>query len=224
MAILFTSDLHLGHKNVIEFCHRNKENCGKNFETIEEMDTFLIDKWNQKVDEDDEVYILGDLSFRSSINVSNYLKQMKGRKHLIVGNHDYNWQKNIKDMSEYFESVSNMEIIKNEDKLITLCHYPMLEWNGSCRAKSQKKSISWLIHGHIHNNKDEKSFWYIREHLPCALNAAVDINNFEPVTFDELLANNNKWYGRETIGVSDGEDRQGLFNAEMRDYFMDGMK
>ena len=59
MAILFTSDLHLGHKNVIEFCNRNKETCGMDFENVEQMDTFLIDKWNQKVKEDDEIYILG---------------------------------------------------------------------------------------------------------------------------------------------------------------------
>lgn len=27
MAVLFASDLHFGHKNVLEFCNRNKETC-----------------------------------------------------------------------------------------------------------------------------------------------------------------------------------------------------
>ena len=80
-------------------------------------------------------------------------------------------------------------------KLITLCHYPLLEWNGSRRAGNQKTSNSWLIHGHIHNSRDN-IFEYIRDNLPCALNCGVDINDFEPVTFEELLKNNNKWYGR----------------------------
>lgn len=69
MAVLFTSDLHLGHRNIISTCGRNAESCGENFSTVEEMNDFLIDKWNQKVKDSDEVYILGDLSFRSSVSV-----------------------------------------------------------------------------------------------------------------------------------------------------------
>lgn len=195
MAILFTSDLHLGHRNIISTCGRNAESCGENFSTVEEMNDFLIDKWNQKVKDSDEVYILGDLSFRSSVSVKTYLKQLKGCKHLIVGNHDFQWQKNIQNMNDYFESVSNLEVIKLNGKLITLCHYPLLEWNGSRRAGNQKTSNSWLIHGHIHNSRDN-IFEYIRDNLSCALNCGVDINDFEPVTFEELLKNNNKWYGR----------------------------
>lgn len=198
MAVLFTSDLHLGHANIIDSCNRNEETCGRNFATIEEMNDFLIEKWNEKVNDDDDVYILGDLSYRSGVSVKTYLKQLKGRKHLIEGNHDYKWMKNIGDLSEFFESVSKLEVIKIDKKLITLCHYPLLEWNGSRRAKNQDTSISWLIHGHIHNARDGV-FEYIRENLPCAINAGVDINDFEPATFEELLANNNRWYGRENV-------------------------
>ena len=196
MAILFTSDLHLGHANIISTCGRNHESCGKDSDTVEEMNDFLIRKWNEKVKEDDEVYILGDLSYRSNVSVKTYLKQLKGRKHLIVGNHDYKWQKNIANMADYFESASNMEVIKLDEKLITLCHYPLLEWNGSRRAKNQQTSDSWLIHGHIHNARDNV-YEYIRDNLPCALNCGVDINGFEPVTFEELLSNNNRWYERD---------------------------
>ena len=198
MAILFTSDLHLGHKNIISTCGRNAENCGQNFDTVEQMNVFLINKWNQKVKDNDEVYILGDLTFRSGVSVKTYLMQLKGRKHLIIGNHDFQWQKNITNMKDYFESVSNMEVIRLDGKIITLCHYPLLEWNGSRRAKNQRTSISWLIHGHIHNTRDNV-FEYIRDNLPCALNCGVDINGFEPVTFEELLINNNKWYGRNKV-------------------------
>lgn len=195
MSVLFTSDLHLGHANIILTCGRNLEGCGENLATVEEMNDFLVRKWNEKVKEDDIVYILGDLSYRSSISVKTYLKQLKGRKHLIVGNHDFQWQKNIANINDYFESVSDMKVIRLGEKLITLCHYPLLEWNGSRRAKNQQTSISWLIHGHIHNSRDNV-FEYIRDNLPCALNCGVDINGFEPVTFEELLTNNNKWYGR----------------------------
>lgn len=91
--------------------------------------------------EDDEVYILGDLIFRSKIHAGSYLDQMERRKHLIIGNHDSKWQKNVHGMSQYFESVSNMEVITIGDKLTTLCHYPMLEWNGMEVAKKRFRKI-----------------------------------------------------------------------------------
>lgn len=50
--------------------------------------------------------------------------------------------------------------------------------------------------GHIHNSTTTDAYGYIKEHLPCTLNAGVDINNYEPVTFEELLENNNRWYER----------------------------
>ena len=53
----FTSDLHLGHRNIIRLCNRP-------FATIEEMDETLIRNWNAKVTKGDTVYILGDLLFR----------------------------------------------------------------------------------------------------------------------------------------------------------------
>lgn len=189
MAIFFTSDLHLGHKNVIT-------SCGRNFTDVEEMNAVLIGNWNRKVTQEDEVYILGDFSYRSGVHVGTYLEQLNGQKHLLIGNHDIKWLKNVEDPSVYFESVAQMGTINMENKLITLTHYPMLEWNRSRYARDQETSTSWLIHGHIHNNRDTATFEYIREHLPCALNAGADVNNYEPVTFEELLENNNKWYGR----------------------------
>lgn len=70
--IYFTSDLHLGHKNIIRLCNRP-------FSSIEEMDAVLIENWNRKVHQNDTVYILGDLMFRSEKPPEEYLRQLKGR-------------------------------------------------------------------------------------------------------------------------------------------------
>ena len=67
----FTSDLHLGHRNIIRLCNRP-------FATIEEMDETLIRNWNAKVTNGDTVYILGDLLFRNEKPAEEYLKQLKG--------------------------------------------------------------------------------------------------------------------------------------------------
>ncbi len=186
MERFFVSDLHLGHKNILP--------TRPQFTSIEEHDAYLIERWNKKVHKNDEVWILGDVSFRSPYSVPTYLSMMKGKKHLIVGNHDEDWMKKVDNLNEYFETVEYLKIIRFDHMQVTLCHYPMLEFPGS---RYQNIETSYLIHGHIHGIKREDVYGYIKEYQPNALNAGVDINNFEPVTFHELKRNNDIWYERE---------------------------
>ena len=120
----FTSDLHLGHRNIIRLCNRP-------FATIEEMDETLIRNWNAKVTNGDTVYILGDLLFRNEKPAEEYLKQLKGKKHLIIGNHDRDWVKKC-NLEDFFESVNNLHFISDGKRQMTLCHYQsMREWLGT---------------------------------------------------------------------------------------------
>ena len=186
MAIFFTSDLHLGHERALSD--------RPEFRDIREHDEFLIEQWNKKVTKKDEIYILGDLSFRSPHPIEHYLSRMNGRKHLIIGNHDGYWMHHVADLSEHFESVEHLKIIKFEKKRITLCHYPMLEWPGSRYVES---GSSFLIHGHIHGDTHSPAYRHIRYFQPHALNAGVDVNHFQPVTFAELQENTRIWYHRD---------------------------
>ncbi|MDE5562865.1 MAG: metallophosphoesterase family protein [Clostridiales bacterium] len=189
--IYFTSDLHLGHKNCIDFCSRP-------FASVDEMDEALISGWNNRVKNDDTVYIVGDLVWESS-DPLKYVKQLNGKKILIIGNHDVKWLKRygiatvsddgrveLRDYAEYFINIAQYVETSVDGVTITLCHYPMLEWKASRKLGSKK--LGYLIHGHIHNSRDKKymPLWQ----LPHALNAGVDINNYAPVTFDELIKNN----------------------------------
>lgn len=74
----YISDLHFGHKNVIRFDTRP-------FQSVDEMDEELIRLWNNKVSDTDDVYIVGDFSYRSGRQEQWYLKQLNGCKHLILG-------------------------------------------------------------------------------------------------------------------------------------------
>lgn len=69
--IFYTSDLHLGNANIIAYEHRP-------WKTVEEMNKALIDRWNQKVSLYDEVYVLGDFSFKRSQETVKFLSQMNG--------------------------------------------------------------------------------------------------------------------------------------------------
>ena len=196
MAIKYISDLHLGHENALR-TEGKEMNKRKQFKNIAEMNECIISQWNSHVEEDDHVYIVGDFSYRSKENVGvKFLSRMRGHKHLIIGNHDIKWMKGV-ELEQYFESVSYMEVIKEGGKTITICHYPLLEWPQSRYAKCSMDGISWLIHGHIHDSTSCEAYHFIKEKLPCALNAGFDIpGNDYPVTFEELLHNNCKWYER----------------------------
>lgn len=174
--ILYTSDLHFGHSNVIKFNHRP-------FLDREEMDQFLIRNWNDRVQPDDDVYILGDICYHSDKTADWYLRQLKGHKHLILGNHDGPILDNPKAL-HYLEDVEKMMHIEDNGKQICLCHFPIAEWNGYFHG-------SWHIYGHIHNRKNETyEFMRTKDH---ALNAGCMINGYAPVSFSELVSNNKKF-------------------------------
>lgn len=122
--IYFTADTHFGHDNVIRFCNRP-------FSCAAEMDEALIANWNGRVKGNDTVYILGDMFFRST-NFEEILKRLKGRKRLIVGNHDGSWMTKA-DISRYFASIDKFLETTDGQHALTLCHYPMLTWTtGLC--------------------------------------------------------------------------------------------
>ena len=168
--VYFTSDLHFGHDRIIEHCTRP-------FRNSAEMDAVLIKNWQARVTDGDVVYILGDMFFSPSYDHVGVLKQLKGTKHLITGNHDTNWIKRV-DLPKYFASVQQALKITHDGKKLFLCHIPVLEFNGD-----------YQVHGHVHNNRSDEN-WPKFKALENVLNAGVEVNGYTPVTFEELVANN----------------------------------
>lgn len=169
--IFYTADLHFGHRSVIDFDNRP-------FTDVEEMDSVLIKLWNQRVSNADHVYIVGDLAFRNEKSEEWYLQQLKGHKHLVIGNHDGKLLKNAVAM-RYFESVDKMMHVSDDGEQICLCHFPLAEWNGFHRGHSH-------IHGHIHNRKD--ATWEFMRTRHNAYNAGCMLHGYMPVTLQELTA------------------------------------
>jgi calcineurin-like phosphoesterase family protein len=172
----YISDLHFGHRKVIEMDRRP-------FDTVEQMDAELIRLWNQRVTDEDDVYIVGDFAYRNAYTATWYLRQLKGRKHLIVGNHDHNTIQDPKAL-ECFASVEKMLRITDNGRVVCLCHYPVAEWNG-------KRYGGYHIHGHLHSRRDEVSAFMAR--FDTALNAGCMLNGYRPVTLEELVENNRRF-------------------------------
>lgn len=77
----YISDLHLFHEAAIRFDDRP-------FRDLEEMHTEIVKRWNEKVNNGDTVYILGDVSMRGkNENLIALVAILKGKKVLIRGNH-----------------------------------------------------------------------------------------------------------------------------------------
>lgn len=102
--IYYTADHHFGHSNIIRFCDRP-------FKNVIEMDETLINNWNNAVSDDDIVYILGNLVFRSEKSASYYVERLKGTKHLVLGNHDHKWIRNCNLQKKTLEKKLYVKII-----------------------------------------------------------------------------------------------------------------
>ena len=103
MAVYFISDLHFGHKNILTYDNRP-------FKTIEEHDNALVKNWNNTISNDDEVYILGDISWHNVTKTIEIVKSLNGVKHLIVGNHDKKLLKNRELQSLFVEITDYKEL------------------------------------------------------------------------------------------------------------------
>ncbi len=164
----FTSDLHLGHENILRFARRPWGTAG-------EMNEALVDNINACVKPGDTLYILGDVSFRAGFeNVAATVGRIACRHvRLIRGNHDG-------DVPEegFFEAVRDYEEVKYHGRKLCLMHYPLLTWNGIYYG-------SIHLHGHIHSQGDAYNLRNLSQGY-LRYDVGVDANGYRPVSFTEI--------------------------------------
>lgn len=169
MTAYFTSDLHLGHSKILTFCKDTRP-----FDTVEEMNDAIISNINRRVTEEDDLYILGDLVWKSS--AIKYLNRIAGNIHLVVGNHDHNLLNKIIHQVR-LSSVSYIKNLKIGNYKVILCHYPIEDWD--CKTHG-----SIHLHGHTHGNRSRKI-----SHIDNRMDVGLDaVDGLEPKTLEELLS------------------------------------
>lgn len=176
--IYYTSDLHLGANNIIAYENRP-------WQTVEEMDKALIANWNSRVKPDDDVYVLGDFCFKGVTRAIEYFKRLNGHIHLIRGNHDFFMSQvtfyyyiQLDDRGLDVWDKGHYAHIKDNDRDVVLCHYPILYWENM-----EYGSIH--LYGHVHTYRDCSAM------AKNSYNVGVDVNNYMPVTLDELIEKSN---------------------------------
>ena len=171
--IFYTSDLHLGNVNIIAYENRP-------YKTVAEMNADLIYKWNSKVGRKDEVYVLGDFSFKGVQETIKFLEQLNGRIHLIHGNHDAflggaTFSLYLKESTRVIDD-GWYERINDNGREVVLCHFPIMYWDG------MGDRGTYHLYGHMHSRPN------MQHPHTDAFNVGVDVNNYYPVALDELIA------------------------------------
>lgn len=178
----YIADLHFGHQNILGFDNRP-------FDTIEENDVALIDNWNNVVGIDDDVYVLGDISWYNSTKTIEIFKQLNGNKHLIRGNHDTKVLKNPKMREQFVEICDYKEITSDNGIGLVLSHYPIVAFKNHYRGW-------WHFYGHVHNTWENdlidevKAVSITRSGMPLNMinvGAMMPYIQYTPKTFTEII-------------------------------------
>jgi calcineurin-like phosphoesterase family protein len=184
----FISDTHFGHSSVM------KHGRAQRFSDVHEMNNVITSNWNDSVTDDDVVYIIGDFWYKGSVPATVFLSKLNGKKVMLRGNHDHFWIKNEPEAMIYLESVERYYYLFEEGSSYTMFHYPLLDWRGG------KSGSNYMIHGHLHHSEyitRSGHYYEICKATPNMLNACVEINDYRPVTLEQLIENNNAFYRRD---------------------------
>lgn len=162
--VFLISDTHFSHNNIIRYEYRP-------FQNTDEMDEYMIKKWNEVVSENDLVFHLGDVSISGAKRAEEVLKRLNGRKILILGNHDHfsktKWRKlGFESYERYFYN----------DYLLT--HIPVDE--EPLKVAVEKGFLKGNIHGHTHSQNQHLS----KELYKCC---CVELIDYAPILFDEFI-------------------------------------
>lgn len=185
--VMFTSDTHYGHANIIKYCNRPFT-----FPDIDEMDRVMLEGFMKADESGRTIFHMGDFVF----NPKNLLAtkwRPKGEHYIILGNHDKHADQDGKYRKlyrEFFHTIVgtskswklNELIIQVEDTKCILSHEP----------------IQYIIdgelniYGHHHNNMFTKPDYFTNEYgwlfgSKNHINVGVELTNYRPVTWDELL-------------------------------------
>ena len=151
--IHFTSDTHFGDPRALRIDRRP-------FSTLPAHDAGLIERWNEAVAPEDEVWHLE--------RITDLLAALHGRKHLIVGNND--GEATLKAAG--WASVQHYAELEVDGVRLVLCHYAFRTWN-------RMGSGVLNLHGHSHGRLKPMT----RQH-----DVGVDAWDFRPVTLAHIRA------------------------------------
>lgn len=170
--VRFIGCLHLGHKWMAT--HRG-------FQDEFYYQEHLIKEWNKTVNKKDLTYILGDVTMESKEHYY-ILDQLKGRKIVVMGNHDLH--QHVKELLNYVESVAGMIDYKG----FCLTHCPIHpdeigRYRGNIHAHIHENELTEVISNELYRNIDSKPMPTLHKYF----NVDAKLIDYKPKTLAELI-------------------------------------
>jgi calcineurin-like phosphoesterase family protein len=177
----YTADLHFGHRNIINYCERP-------WPSTEAMDAGLVERWNDKVEPGDTVWVLGDvaLSPKAIAPVSG----LNGHKILVAGNHDACWDRHrgYRNKIDAYRTAGFVEVhtsgVVDDHRIghrtVRLAHLPYVGDHTDSDRYADRRPLDDgrpLICGHVHTR------WRTRGRQ---INVGVDMWDYAPVSTETL--------------------------------------
>lgn len=189
----YIADTHFGQDRAAYFDRVNEPERTFPFSDDTLRTDAIVERWNSVVGLGDDVYLVGDVGLLSrGIDwLADLMSGLRGRKHIVVGNHD-NGVKTMQKLMSVRKSgiveVCDYKVVKDGGQRVVLSHYPIAFWEG--------QHSGWFhFYGHVHNCVEEDYFTEFgqmlveRRRLPefRAVNVGAVMMDYRPVTLDEVV-------------------------------------
>lgn len=170
MAIFVTSDLHFGHDREFVWGARG-------YADVEEMNREQIRKFNEVVGPEDEVWILGDLMLGDREKGIECVKQLNGKIHICLGNHDTGTREKL--YNELGFDVQLAARFKYKKLNFYLSHFPT---DGTNLNVENIWETNLCLYGHTHQTGN------FYKGNPYIYHVGVDSHDGYPVSMDQVIA------------------------------------
>lgn len=161
----FTADLHFEHPGIV------KERDGirnRPYDTVEEHDEAVIERWNGRVKPKDKVYILGDVAIKK-VGLQK-LARLNGLKQLIKGNHD------IFELHDYVPHFYQVNACRVFEEGFIATHMPI--------HPMELRRFKFNVHGHLHDKVVRDNKGTVEPRYLCV---SLEQTGFAPISMEEIM-------------------------------------
>ena len=169
MQTFFTADTHFDDEFAIPYFSRP-------FQSMEEMNAVMVERWNRVVTDDDVVYHLGDFTPQDLSHFTKWASQLQGNIRILPGNMDRLWlqdfvaSEKVQVMPPLISVAFETSGSAGGQQLIVLCHYSLQVWERSNHG-------SWHLFGHTHGKL---------KGIGKSFDVGVDCTDFVPLSLDQV--------------------------------------
>lgn len=172
--IYFTSDWHFGHDKEFLWGPRGLPSMFANSQAI-------VGNYNSIVKDEDDVYVLGDLMLGDNNYGLQMIKMLKGKLHIILGNHDSQTRIELYKQLPNVVEVEYAKVIKVGKQHYYLSHYPTI-----CSNYDDKPYHNHMINLFGHTHQKNNFYWLDDEENPFMYHVGVDSHGCCPVSIDQI--------------------------------------